>query len=472
VFAVFFLIAALFVFSGKNIKSGVNIEGVSFSGYTKQDAVSKLNAIYLDKLNNSKILLKHNNKTWEIPYSIINARYDVGKAVDVAYSVGRQGNPFADFVNSLTALFNNHNVQVQIGYDKNTLVKKLKVISKNISKPGRNATFVVNKDNSLKLIPEQAGVNLDINKSIKLIEEAITRADLQPVELPVKDELPQYTANELKNIDAQIGYWQTTFNSSEKNRAANIRNALSDISGTILMPGETFSLNQVLGPRSENNGYKSAPVILNDELVPGLGGGICQVATTLYNAAIRASLKVVERHHHTFPPVYVPVGQDATIAGNQIDFKFKNTTRYPLFIYAAAPSNKINIKIFSKNTAPNRKVKIESQILDVQDPGPPDVLKDSSLPSGTVKTDREAKRGYRVAVYRNIYEYNKLVSREKISSDYYKSIKGIVKIGADISQSNNDAGEQSSDIPVNIINPNAENIEEPNNPPDIEGGNN
>ena len=469
---VFFLISVLLLFSGRKIKSGVNIEGVSFSGYTKQDAASKLNDMYLDKLNNSKIILKHNEKTWEIPYSIIHARYDVGTAVDVAYSVGRQGNPFEDFVNSFTALFSNHNVQVQIGYDKNTLVKKLKLISKDISKSGRNATFVVNNDSSLKLIPEQAGVKLDINKSIKSIEEAMTRADIQPIELPIKDEPPQYTANQLKNIDAQIGYWQTTFNSSETNRVSNIRNALSGISGTILMPGEAFSLNEALGPRNEDNGYKRAPIILNDELVPGLGGGICQVATTLYNAAIRASLEVVERHHHTFPPAYVPVGQDATIAGNQIDFKFKNNTSYPLFIYAAAPSNKINIKIFSKNTAPNRKVKIESQILDVQDPGPPDVLKDDSLPSGTVKIDREAKRGYRVSVYKNIYEGNKLISREKVSSDYYKPIKGIVKIGADIAKSNKGTSEQNSNIPVNILNPNAENIEEPNNPMDIGAGNN
>lgn len=465
-FIVLFVIMVFFLFSaGNKIKNGVKIEGVSFSGYTKQEAMDRLNKIYLDKLKNSAIILSYKNKTWEIPYKEINARFDLESAVEKAFNIGRDEGTINNFFDSIAILIKGCNVRVVISYDKNKLNSKVKELEKIINSPGKDAAIVVEKDNSLRIVPEQSGLKLEVDKAVQLIEDNISSASNSIIQLPVQIDLPKYTAEQLKEINAQIGYGRTNFNSGEKNRSANIRNALARINGTILLPGEVFSLNTVLGPRSEKNGYMNAPVILNDELVPGVGGGVCQVATTLYKSVLEGCFKVVERQHHTFPPAYVPVGQDATIAGNYIDFKFRNNTDYPLFISAQAPKSSINIKIYTKVTLPVYKVKIESQVLEVEDPGPDEIIQDSSIPVGETKVERQAKKGYKVAVYRNIYEAGKLIKRELVSNDYYKPIRGNVKIGTGVVEPEKDVMIQDYLL---LPNKDEKSIEEPDNPPDMD----
>ncbi len=457
---VFFLISS----SGK-INSGVRIEGVSFSGYTKKGAADKLNQIYSDKLKNSKIILSCQGQVWEIPYKEIDAKYDIRTAVEHAFSVGKGRNIFKNLYDAISAAFKGRDIQVRILYDKQSLKKRLQEIAKLINKPGKDATIVVEKGDIPRIIPEQPGIKLDIERSVKLIEDNLTSAGTEPVQLSVEAQIPRYTTKSLKDVDGLIANASTAFNSAETNRSYNIRNALKTINGTILLPGEVFSLNEVLGPRSEKNGYKSAPVILNNQLVPGMGGGVCQVATTMYSAVLQACVEVVERQHHTFPPAYIAPGQDATIAGNNIDFKFKNNTGFPVFISAQAPGGKIQIKIFSKKSSPNRSVKIESQIMEVEDPGPDKIIRDDSLQEGVSETERPSKKGYKVSVFRNIYEGDKLVKRELVSNDHYRPIRGIVRIGTAPAEESEDVIMQYPDWYYGTM---ENNIEEPDNPPDQE----
>ncbi len=459
-FVVFFLISS----SGK-INNGVRIEGVSFSGYTKKGAADKLNQIYSDKLKNSKIILTCEEQVWEIPYKEIDAKFDIRTAVEHAFSIGKGRNIFKNLYDTISAAVKGRDIQVGILYDKQSLKRRLQEISKHINKPGKDATIVVDKGDKPRIIPEQPGTKLDIDRSIQLIEDSLTSSGTEPVQLSVQAHIPRFTAESLKDINGLIASASTSFNSGEGNRSSNIRNALKAINGTILFPEEVFSLNNVLGPRNEQNGYRSAPVILNNQLVPGIGGGVCQVATTMYNAVLQACVEVVERQHHTFPPVYIPPGQDATIAGNNIDFKFRNSSGFPMFISAQAPGGKIQIKIFSRKISPNRVVKIESQIIEVEDPGPDKIIQDDSLEEGVSETERSSKKGYKVAVYRNIYEGDRLVKRELVSNDHYRPIRGIVRIGTAPAEESEDVIMQYPDWYNETI---KTNIEEPDNPPGSE----
>lgn len=432
------ILSAFFVISiitggGNRIRSGVKVEGISLSGHTKQKAIEKL-AIFSKKIDNAKIFFTYQGKTWEVSYKDIKVKYDILSAVENAFKIGRSKNIFKNFYEALTTMIYGYNIKIGFSYDKNKLNKQLQNIEKAVTTSPRNALLIIEKE-KLKIIPEQPGNKLDYNTTIQLVEKHIGSLEEKNfITLPIIQVTPKYTAEHLKLIDSEIGRGETLFNPNETNRVSNIKNALRKINGTILLPGEIFSLNNTLGPRNEIHGYKSAPVIINNELVPGVGGGVCQVATTLYKSILQACLEIIERKHHTFPPAYTQIGQDATIAGNYIDFKFKNSRPHPVCIFAEALYNKIIIRIFSKKDSPNKKVKIESQILAVEDPPPDTIITDDNLAKGTVKTERISRKGYKVAVYRNIYEGNTLIKRELISIDEYKPIRGIVKIGIGITQ--------------------------------------
>lgn len=142
-----------------------------------------------------------------------------------------------------------------------------------------------------------------------------------------------------------IGSYSTKILDRSKGRINNIKIAVRRINGYKLNPGETFSFNRVVGKRSRDAGFRKAKVIVNGETVLGTGGGICQVSSTLYNAAVKCDMKIVERHKHPRDVYYVPSGKDATVVYNELDFRFRNTKRYPVRIYAAVRDNKVRVKI-------------------------------------------------------------------------------------------------------------------------------
>lgn len=463
--ASFILICFIVMFSNSNkIKSGVKIEGVSFSGYTVDKAESELNNIY-NKKKKYRIRLAYQGRIWEINPNDINLYYDTKTAVSNAHSLGREKGFLGDIYDSFIFLISGKNIQVPVTFDNKILSRKLQEIAKEINTPAVNASIIVEADGTIVRRLDKPGIKMDINKTSMLIHDSISEMSDKTVNIVVTEDRPRLTIKDLENIDGEIGRAETVFNQSQANRVSNIRNALKRISGTIILPGEVFSLNKTLGPRNQENGYKDAPVILNDELVPGMGGGICQVATTMYKASLQACLEIVERKHHSFPPVYVPVGQDATIAGDSIDFKIRNNLKTSVLINGINKQNRIIISFYSKKPDYNRKVRIESQVLEVVEPGPQQIIRDGSLEIGAVNTEKSEKKGYKAAVFRNIYNGSSLISRERISFDVYRPIRGVIRIGTGERK-----GEQEviQNIFPSINDIQNEFIEEPDNPPDKE----
>jgi len=161
-----------------------------------------------------------------------------------------------------------------------------------------------------------------------------------------------------------MGTYSTKFNSSQKERSYNISLSSNAIDGTILLPGDVFSFNEIVGPRSTSAGYKTAPVIFEGELVDGIGGGVCQVSSTIYNSVLKSQLGVVERVNHSIPSTYVPKGLDATVAYGFLDFKFKNTTDFPIYIESFVNKNILTVNIYGHQTN-NREVKLISKVDNV-----------------------------------------------------------------------------------------------------------
>lgn len=264
------------------------------------------------------------------------------------------------------------------------------------------------------------------------LEEAKNILEEQKEEyvIPLKITIPEITLNDLgKEAFPQIlGTFSTTYNTSNQNRITNLKLASEKIDGTIILPGETFSYNKVVGERTIAKGYKEAAVYAGGKVVDGIGGGICQLSSTLYNSVLYANLEITSRSNHRFLTSYVTAGRDATVSWGTIDFCFKNTRSYPIKITAEVKNGVVTTSIYGIKEEKEYEVVIESKVIEVI-PYSTKYVKDSTLKEDEEEIAQYGANGTKSETYK-IVKYNGIVvSREQISSDIYSPLERIVKKG-------------------------------------------
>lgn len=272
-------------------------------------------------------------------------------------------------------------------------------------------------------------VGIDFAISNEEIQTKLAKKDTD-YSIPLKYTEPEITIDNL-DIDVfpdLLAQFDTVYNVSDKNKANNLEIATSKINGVILKPGETFSYNKTLGARTVENGYKEAPVYANGKVVNGLGGGICQISTTLYNSVILANLEVVERQNHMFIPSYIKPGHDATVVYGSIDFKFKNTRDYPIKIVATANSGIARVSIYGIYAEKEYKIQLETEILEVT-PYQTVYVNDNSLGNGEEEIIQNGQNGTKVETYKVVKFGNTEISRELLSVDTYRPMQETILKG-------------------------------------------
>ena len=277
------------------------------------------------------------------------------------------------------------------------------------------------------LYPHVDGIDFDISmeEAKKLLEE-----NKEEYVIPLKITKPDITTDEIgsEGFPDLLGTYKTYYNSSNKDRTTNLRLASNKIDGTVLMPGETFSYNKVVGERTIAAGYKEAPIYAGGKVVDGIGGGICQVSSTLYNAVIFANLDIVSRTNHRFVPSYVTAGRDATVVYGSIDFKFKNTRKYPIKIESSVSSGVAKVSIYGMKEEKEYDVKIETKITG-SIPTKTVYEEDSTLAAGKEKVVQKGHKGTYSEAYKVVYYNGKVVSRTLLSKDKYSAMETIIKKG-------------------------------------------
>jgi vancomycin resistance protein YoaR len=241
------------------------------------------------------------------------------------------------------------------------------------------------------------------------------------VAVPVVQVQPKVTVASLKaqGIERVISSFSTSFASSKSGRKYNVSKTAAVVHDRLMAPGDVFDYATIIKETEEKFGYREAPVILNGKMVPGIGGGICQVSTTLYNAVLRAGLEIVERRNHSLPVSYAPLGQDATFAEGYINFKFRNSTDKYILIRTSSEGGRLTVKLFGSLDV-GVSYEIKSVTLQEIDP-PTKYVKNASLPKGSVKLLQRGKPGYVVETYRYKKVNGKIVDKERISKDTYKA---------------------------------------------------
>jgi vancomycin resistance protein YoaR len=279
-----------------------------------------------------------------------------------------------------------------------------------------------------KLIPEVKGRLLDIDGSLLAIENALSRGE-RVAKLAFLERRPRRVAAELGNVqlDEVLGYFETSYDRSERvqARSYNLRLAASKLDGTVLLPGEVFDFNDVVGPRDEANGYKVAKVIAEGELVDGIGGGTCQISGTLHGAAFFAGLSIVERYPHTRPSSYIKMGLDATVVYPTINFRVKNPFSFPVVLHETVKNGVVRAEILgpkrTRTVTLIRHIEAAIPYEEVERP-------DKTLPNGVRRLGQRGVAGFKLRRYRIVREGANAV-RERWD-DNYPPTQQIVRVGS------------------------------------------
>lgn len=418
------------------VYSGVSIDGVHIGGTSREEVVQLL-SVWQKKQQNKNITLYYGDARFHIEPQSIDFSIDIDATVDEAWNFGRRGTLWERLKNIRAASELGYRIPVRIRYNENKLSYLLDQWRDSIDRPSRNATLSMLTGS---IIPQEPGRQLEIEALRPLVVQALKSADSVSLPLPVKPLEPAITVADISQsgIRQLLASYTTAFNAKETNRTANIRIAARKINGHIVYPGRTFSFNETVGPRDKDHGFKEALEIVDGEYVPGIGGGVCQVSSTLYNAIIMSNMGVVERYNHSKPLGYVTLGRDATVVYGVLDFKFANTSNSPVMIMAEMEGNKLVVGLFGQNHL-REAVEVISQDRQVI---PPAVVKkqDPELFLGETKVDRQGKPGYEVTTVRIVSLGGKEMKREVLAKDKYLPDNTIVKVGVKLPPFVQDSG--------------------------------
>ena len=313
------------------------------------------------------------------------------------------------------------------------------------------------KDGDYIFTKEVTGISFDTEIAKTIIEE--NRQNTEPYKISAKITLPKVTVEDLqaKFASEVISQYSTSFASSDANRASNVSLAASKINGLVLNPGERFSFNKTVGPRTAATGFKIAHVYEGDRVVDGMGGGICQVSSTLYNAVLLADLKIVYRLNHSMPVSYVPLGRDATVSYGTIDFIFENNKTHPIKICATSHNRQLVISI---NGAESDKVNVSLVTENAgYTPYSTKEVQDPSLSEGEKKVVKNGANGSIVKLYK-VYTLSDGTKRtEFVAKSAYLPTTKVVNVGVKKASPVQDDKNENEQVPV--INDNPDVIENP-----------
>lgn len=283
-------------------------------------------------------------------------------------------------------------------------------------------------DYKIEILPEKVGVSFDKALAREIVGRGGRYGSVFYV--PLELTYPSLSKKDIESLlfSHKLSEYATNYSTADVGRSNNLALAARKMNNVVLAPGDVFSYNEIVGQRTYSEGFSTAKVILNGELVDGVGGGVCQVSSTLYNTVLFANLGVVSRQNHNLVVGYVPKGQDATVAYGSIDFKFKNTSEYPIKIQASASGGTMRASILGTKPESEEKVTISNRVVSVL-PQAVKEINDPALPLGERVTVQKGSPGYVVETYKTLEKGGVKGEAKKISTSKYLAVETIVRVG-------------------------------------------
>ena len=358
---------------------------------------SNVNIEPVFNINEEQLKTALNDISTKLPDAVIQSSYYIEDS-NLILTKGKPGNvvnveEMSNYIiNEIKSLSLKDKTLEIITQEENPSELDIDAIHSEIYKEASNAYYT---QNPYAVYPSENGLDFAIS-----VDEAkaLLQAEQEEYTIPLKTLYPEVTTNMIgtEAFPDLLSTFKTTYSTRDRDRTTNLTLAANKINGTVVMPGETFSYNTVVGERTIAAGYKEAPIYVSGEVVDGLGGGICQITSTLYNAVVYANLEIVERSNHQFVPSYVSASRDATVVYGSIDFKFKNNRDYPIKLVCSVSNGVAKFDIYGLKTTDDYDVEISSRITS----------------QTSTSTNSEA--------YKILKKNGQIVSRTLLSRDTYK----------------------------------------------------
>lgn len=418
--------------AGETILKGVSIDKLDVSGMTREEALAALES-YEKNLGGQSIKLGIGDNVIEAKLSDLGVTFDNEDLVDEAIGVGHAGNIVKRYKDQKDLQHSGKTFPLSWQTNENTVRTYVENNCTKYDKKAQNASLT-RENGAFNFVAGTEGLELNVDSAVRTIsdylENSWTSDNTEVLNLETQVTEPEGSAEELANIKDLLGSFTTSFSTSGSNRCKNVSSGASHINGTVLYPGEEFSAYETVSPFTEANGYAMAGSYLNGEVVDSMGGGICQVSTTLYNAVLRAELNVTERSPHSMTVHYVDLSEDAAIAGTYKDFKFVNSTEYPIYIEGYTTSDKkITFNIYGKETRDkNRTISFESQMVS-ETPATTILQEDAGQGIGYKAVSSKGSSGYVAELYKIVKVNGVETDRIKVNKSTYKGTNRVVTYG-------------------------------------------
>ena len=409
------------------IYSGVKVAGIDLSGKKKEQAKEELLS-YEETINKKVITAKKGDKSYQLKYSDLSPKFNIDDTVEEAFKYGKDKGVFEK--HKLIKKGAAKDLTLKFDYNAEPIKSFENKISKDLNISVKNASITLN-GGSISVTDDKTGIAVDIDKLDKLIKDSITseKDTSVTIEIPTKVTEPKVKKADLAKIDGKISGFSTQFDPSNVDRSKNLEIATGFINGTVVMPGDTFSYNDTVGERTVERGFRNGAVYINNKVEQDVGGGVCQVSTTLYRAIMGAGIKSTERHNHSLKATYSDYGLDATVSWGYLDYKFKNTYDFPIYIQGYTTSNQVIFNVYGNKAGMGGKTYdlVAEKVKNV--PAGTKTVKDSTLKEGQVVWDEKAIDGVVVNSYRITYQNGSQIAKEFVAKDTYSKVDGVKRVG-------------------------------------------
>lgn len=427
------------------VPEGVNVNGLDLGGMTVQGAEEKLQQ-YVDEVCGGALTLSVDGEEVTIAYKDFDMHVADSTVIQDICQIGTSGNLIKRYKELSDVKNNKAEYTLNFEYDHDKLKELVDEDTAEYNKDAQNATLVRHSGEFI-ITDDVTGMKVDVDATTKSVEEALGDdwdGSSQKLDATVEEVKANHTSDDLKQVTDLLGGYSTDYSSSSSNRIANIANGASLIDETVVYPGDTFSFLNHVTPFTASNGYYEATGYSAGRVVPSIGGGICQVSSTMYNAVLRAELEVVQRSNHGLTVGYVPLGADATVAEGSVDFQFRNNLDAPIYIEAYTYGGQVYVNIYGHETrASNRSIEFYSVTDKTIKPGDDVITKDNTQPEGWQEVTQSAHDGYVASFYKKIYVDGSLQDTVWINTSYYSASPRYITVGTKKEKSDDSSDKKS-----------------------------
>lgn len=413
---------------------GVYINDVDMSVYTREEGEALLKE-YASSLTDREYTLTYGSQAWSFTPTQVDAKINADTVLEKAWNLGHTGSSSTRSSTMLSLRYSPQKLYTEYTYSEEKLDAYIEGIAEAVYVAPVDADVVITATKPVVLSDSQDGQELDSEALKQTLINAILYGGDETIPLPVKVKHASISSSNAEDGLQLIATYSTDLSTSASSRRNNVKLALSNFNGFAVKPGETVSFNEVVGSRTELNGYASATVYYGASVTTGVGGGVCQASSTLYPPLLEAGMTIVERHNHTMVVAYCEASMDAAVSEDAADdFVFCNDTDYTIYIYTSVTREAATVMIYGRR--PDYRIELVSTILqnDIKNTAITYVKDETgtyAYYTDEYKLKKEGKLGRRSKLERVFYDWNtgEEVKRELVSEDYYSGERDTYWVG-------------------------------------------